>query len=473
MKKLFCIILLTALLLTLSASFAYADNTPVRGDATGDGFVDALDAVRLKRYFAELDPLTLDSDVEVSPGADANGDGKITTLDLIRIKMIIAAAGPLGDRTARIVYQAGQTSVTEYITSVDLRAKAVEYMHRMANVEWTLKSDTTINFSHISPRLIYYPGNVYLGMIYNWSVYSNLENFEDIVAKGPYSNPGATTGNTPGNTCATAIRAAWQTISPRLEYSYTIDMMPGVRANNVIPVGNVPWEKYNGTASVKGNTQSSVMGLMTMNEVYEAYALTKPGDALMRQKGESGHAMMITGNTVVVRKADGNVDGRNSKIIISEQNADPRERDGKLSTWKYDHTYDFEYLRMQGYLPVSMPELRDNRTEKPYFILSGKLSDATASQLIAGFYNQNLKSNYRITDVDIEVYTVVGTTETLTFSGAAHPHEKTVSLETVFGAARDSSGRSPEYIPGVYRIKVTASTPLASELVFDAYFRMT
>lgn len=472
MKKIFCIILLAALSLTLFAFFAYADYTPVPGDATGDGCVDALDVVRLKRYFAELDPLTLVSNVEVFPGADANGDGKITVLDLIRIKRIIVEAGPLGDREAKIVYQTYVKPATEYIMSVDLREKAVGYMRRMANVEWTLDPGTTIDFTHISGSLYFTPDYEYLGMIYNWSVTSNLENFEDIVAKGPYSNPGATTYNTPGNTCATAIRAAWQTVSPSLEYSYTIDMMPGVRVNNVIPVGNVPWEKYNGSASVKGNTQTSVMGAMTQNEVFEAYALTKPGDALMRQKENGGHAMMVTGDTVVVRKADGTIDGTKSSVTLTEQNSVLIYRNGKRSTWKCDFSYSFAYLKNQGYLPVSMPELRDNKAEKPYFILSNKLSDESAQQLLTGFYSQRLISNYRITDVDIEVYTVSGSNETPVFSGSAHPHEKTVSLESLIDNIRNNGGTTPEIVSGTYRIKVTASTPLASELVLDAYLKL-
>lgn len=67
---------------------------PEYGDADGNGTVNALDVVRLKRYFAEMDKVTLTSPVEVGALADANADGKISALDLIRVKRILAGLYP-------------------------------------------------------------------------------------------------------------------------------------------------------------------------------------------------------------------------------------------------------------------------------------------------------------------------------------------------------------------------------------------
>ena len=64
------------------------------GDANGDKKVSSSDIVRLKKYFASLDPDTGLSSVEISPGADANGDEKISSSDIVRLKKYFAALDP-------------------------------------------------------------------------------------------------------------------------------------------------------------------------------------------------------------------------------------------------------------------------------------------------------------------------------------------------------------------------------------------
>ena len=51
------------------------------GDANGDGVVNVLDLVTVKRIILGLDPATC--------GADANQDGMVNVLDLVKIKRII------------------------------------------------------------------------------------------------------------------------------------------------------------------------------------------------------------------------------------------------------------------------------------------------------------------------------------------------------------------------------------------------
>lgn len=60
------------------------------GDINGDGAIDGLDVIRLKKYLANYDYETESSDVEISAGADANGDGVIDGLDVIRLKKYLA-----------------------------------------------------------------------------------------------------------------------------------------------------------------------------------------------------------------------------------------------------------------------------------------------------------------------------------------------------------------------------------------------
>ena len=67
----------------------------VYGDANGDGKVTTVDLSMLRKYMANIDPLTGLSSVAVNPGADANGDGKISTVDLSMLRKYFANIDPL------------------------------------------------------------------------------------------------------------------------------------------------------------------------------------------------------------------------------------------------------------------------------------------------------------------------------------------------------------------------------------------
>ena len=63
----------------------------VWGDVTGDGKINGMDIIRLKKYLAAYDYTTETSTVEIAKGADATGDGKINGMDIIRLKKYLAA----------------------------------------------------------------------------------------------------------------------------------------------------------------------------------------------------------------------------------------------------------------------------------------------------------------------------------------------------------------------------------------------
>ena len=67
-----------------------ADDSVYYGDATGDGVIDGLDVIRLKKYLANYNYDTGTSTIEISDGADATGDGVIDGLDVIRLKKYLA-----------------------------------------------------------------------------------------------------------------------------------------------------------------------------------------------------------------------------------------------------------------------------------------------------------------------------------------------------------------------------------------------
>ncbi|MBQ3002715.1 MAG: hypothetical protein IJD82_03175 [Clostridia bacterium] len=65
------------------------------GDVNGDGKINSADVTRLLRYLANRNPVTGESEVEVSLGTDVNGDGKITSLDVTRLLRYLANRNPV------------------------------------------------------------------------------------------------------------------------------------------------------------------------------------------------------------------------------------------------------------------------------------------------------------------------------------------------------------------------------------------
>ena len=62
----------------------------VYGDATGDGKVNALDVLIMRKYLANFDYETNTSTVSVEKGADANGNGDINASDLLLLRKYVA-----------------------------------------------------------------------------------------------------------------------------------------------------------------------------------------------------------------------------------------------------------------------------------------------------------------------------------------------------------------------------------------------
>lgn len=351
----------------------------------------------------------------------------------------------------------------EEYADADLRQTAVGYMRAMANVIWTAGSKTSINFTFIAPSLDYRPGRTYMGMIYNWDLFSNFEAFVDTLENGVYNNDNATTGNVPGNTCSTSILHAWQTVSPKVDYSYTIDMMPGVRENGVIPVGNVDWSTYNGSRSVKGNTKNSVLNATPAQTVYEAYALLLPGDALMRQFENGGHALMCTGETTVSRKADGTIDPNKSYTVLTDQNTQMNNERGYPSSWGYDRHRSFSSIYGDGFLPVTIPELRDNKTEKPYIALPQLPS---FNELGYGVIDGEAVSNYRLLTFTSEILKGGPDGEVIA-SYSAHPHSKKVQLRTYITPLKIRT-----LDPGVYVLRLTGEVGLLEQEILTVAFEV-
>lgn len=307
-----------------------------------------------------------------------------------------------------------------YITSemTDLRQIVVQYMYDMANIEWT--AGPLIDYSFNNKSLIYRPGEKYLGMIYN-NCRNGLEAFKKALNEnGTYALEDVGWDTAPGNSCATSIKHAWQMISPDVEYQYSVDMMPCYKETGVLPVGNINWAAYDGK-----NTTDSVLKNTDKKDVLEAYAMALPGDGFMRYLDHGGHALMVTLKPVVVRCADGSVNPQESFVFLTDQNNVLNTIRGYPSSWKIDHKISFEKAYVDGWLPVTVKELREGKAPVPVCEITGA---PTGKALASGNgLKGSVKCNYCLMTVRAEIRKNNAVGEVVTV-GEVHPYTRSFDL---------------------------------------------
>lgn len=342
----------------------------------------------------------------------------------------------------------------KFITSeeVDLRQMVVDYMYAMASVEWT--AGPLLDYSgYGAGNLIYEPGNTYLGMVYN-NTATGLEMFLSVLdGNGQYTSTEINWNTAPGNSCATSIEHAWQQISPTVEYGYSADMMPCFRYSGVVAIGNIDWSVYDRT-----HTQTAIQG-NKREDILEAYALTLPGDALVRHLGDAGgHALMITKTPTVVRNSDGSINPDESYMYLTEQNNYLNNSRGYPSSWSLDMPVSFSDALNGYYLPVTVAELRDGVTEAPWFEVTG---GPAAETLASGTLTGSVESNYCMNTVRIEI--MCG--ESMVACATAYPYTRSFS----FGQLSDPLNIA-DLPTGEYTMIITAEVGLETKTLVETYF---
>ena len=342
-----------------------------------------------------------------------------------------------------------------YITSdeVDLRDVVVQYMYEMANIEWTAGPEINYTAEGFG-KLVYEPGKKYYGMVYNNNS-NGLENFQKVLDDtNTYIGEDTSWHHSPGNSCATSIKHAWWIVSPTVEYGYSADLMPYYTNTNVAEVGNIAWNTYNGS-----NTTKSVLKNTPKEDIMEAYALTKPGDAMDRYLDDYGHALMVTKETLVVRDSSGKVLPAKSYLYLTDQNNKLNDTRKYPSSWTVDNPVSFVQAYMEGYLPVTAPELRDGKTPVPDIEFT---DGPTEQDLEMSTLNGVITSNYRIFAVRAEI--TKG--KQVVASASYHPYEREVNLDAV-----SSELKMWELPEGKYTLTVEVEAGLGKETILQMKYK--
>ena len=220
-----------------------------------------------------------------------------------------------------------------------------------------------------------------------------------------------------GNTCASSCVWAWLRVSNSIKTFWTNTWIP---ANGFVKVGGYALSENED----HGKETSLICTRNGQDVMFLSYSMMKKADGLV----QTGHAVMIVDDPVIVRKADGSIDGEKSYVLVAEQKASfltasptkggvdlysPLNDKGityrimgnfagnivndkvKEMKWTFQTLYDKGYLpftipELLGTDPVEAPEIKFNHT-------ADKISLSTELTKLTVF------ANYAISDIHINI----------------------------------------------------------------------
>ncbi len=340
-------------------------------------------------------------------------------------------------------------------SNIDPRKLVIDYMYKMASVEWTPQKDIDFTYgeNHITDHLIYNKGVKYTGIMY---VTGNrcMSDYDDFVKqlneKGEYIGP-VERKSAWGNHCSSAIRAAYDQVETGLTFASTPNMVPSIK-KGTIPVGN-----YEVKSSF--TTTDEIIEINNVLTMSEAYAQLQPGDCILTCWGPTGHARMIL-EVKIEKSAAGKINTSRSGVVCIEQTSsfDASRKDGVKTNWYVEHFYSFNDLYEAKYVPLTIKTLQGIEKKDTTFTTK---SLNTADNMTSGRLKGIVRSSFlKINSVTVEV---------LDKSGNAVVSEVIKNTNTDPLAFQFNNQKAPEAMStlavGDYTYVVTANTTYGSAKV--------
>ncbi len=285
-------------------------------------------------------------------------------------------------------------------TPDEMRATAVKAMLDELSVTWYPVRQAQYKYgSSISGEKTFnlYPTRTYAGVPYS-SSYTSLFHFLEYydMETGRLDVPADELYTTLiGNDCAGSI--LWAYASCCASFDPPTDGY-GRYSSAVVPVG--PYRLPDRSEGMNCAEICEMNGRQTM---FESYAKLEPADTLFRNGYDTvaGHYVMVIEKPVVVRLADGTIDGANSYVYIQEQRSGQYmnspdyvlEEDGETRYYSGRRRvkFSFDTVLKNVYLPVTCREFLG---ESPYVLPSVSLDREVISLDDLG--KATLKSAYMI-----------------------------------------------------------------------------
>lgn len=292
------------------------------------------------------------------------------------------------------------------MTEDELRKICLDYI--------TLENEFTYKFKEDFDYVVYSQnrdrrlkaGNVYAGIPYvtrgAGNLYRIAEFFDEKTGELDVSGDIFKNIRHFGNACSGSACMAWARVITSAYLGYTMFLS---EANGFLPVGPYRYSRKNVTKFVKksidpnGYSCDDICKENGEQVMFESYALMKPADGV----GCNGHVRMNSAVPVVVRNADGTIDGDKSYALMTEQvcytpfvNQIRIAPDGSHYTAQglVNNKYTFRELFDTNYIPFTFAEFKD-----PALVEDAKLRLSVEPELKMAV----LSSNYAISDIFSDV----------------------------------------------------------------------
>ncbi len=303
------------------------------------------------------------------------------------------------------------------MTEEQLRQICLDYMRMMLTFTWTPSQEVTYNNGSSDKTL--YAGNVYGGLPYtptcNGNIYTLMEFYDPENGMLDLSG-GINTVQTISNQCSSSTFWAWNRVCNSIWYTST---SAALVQHGYLRVGPYTYDD-NLLKFGKENSTNSICLTNGPEVMFESYAQAKPADGIVQNSGD-GHFRMVAAEPVVVRDANGNIDGLSSYLIYVDQirswtpatqsNGVPYEVEGGV-----DVKISFFDLFNSGYIPVTFAELnKEDPVEKSETTFSHSGDTVSIAQLDTA----TVKSNYCVSDITFVVKDASGN-EVYKNTGFAH-----------------------------------------------------
>ena len=199
----------------------------------------------------------------------------------------------------------------------------------------------------------------------------------------------------PGSHCSQAVFTSWNNIIDNKatvsRLASTSNMVPG-HNTGVLPVGCYVFTE----TTLRSDTNQIAQQLNAKEDMYESYDQLKPGDALIHygydSKGNgSGHTRLVlsvdTENMKVKTLECANWDAPQADVT---SNGGAAESYDDLTTNWLELEYTYDYLISDGFLPITIEELRTGLSDVESVILTDvDLGECLAAGTLEGWVKSN------------------------------------------------------------------------------------
>ena len=207
-----------------------------------------------------------------------------------------------------------------------------------------------------------------------------------------------------GNDCSTAVGQAWWKVSNTCDFSRVTYMIPqktnyedfkltgGSSGTLIVGDLNTDFEL------ASGNYTDKYWEYNTEQEMLEAYAACRPGDAIAYINPDGGHTRMVTAEPVVIRDQQGLINAGYSYFLLTEQGSTTVDEIAMTySTCKVNYKRTFASQAELWAVPVTCIELVTGEMETP----ECKINDGADGYM--GMLTGVVEANYFLDSVDLVI----------------------------------------------------------------------